>query len=294
MVGVFELFKIGIGPSSSHTVGPMRSALAFVRGLEARGLLARTQRLRVDLFGSLAWTGRGHATDRAVMLGLVGEEPATVDLDRAEALVRRAREQGRLTLPGGRDIAFEPATDIVFDTLSIPPRHPNTLGFAAFDSTGHLLAAERWCSVGGGFVVPEDEAEGRLDDARPVPWPFRSGAELLAIGERTGLSIAAIVLANECARHERAAVKAHIDQVIAVMMDCVDRGLATEGELPGGLRVKRRAKAINDRLKAAEGRNARYSHEVMDHVSLFAMAVNEGKCGGRARPSPRRPTARQG
>ena len=280
MVGVFELFKIGIGPSSSHTVGPMKAALAFIQSVEAAGLLPKLHRLRVDLYGSLAWTGRGHATDRAVMLGLVGEAPATVDLDRAEALVRRAREGGRLTLPGGLDIAFDPATDIVFDTLSIPPRHPNTLGFSALDATGAVLKSERWCSVGGGFVVREEDAEGTLDAAESVPYPFRSGAELLLQGKASGLSIAEMVMANECARHAQAQVEAHVDQVLAVMMRCIDRGLAVEGELPGGLRVKRRAKAIHDRLKASEGLNTRYSHEVMDHVSLFAMAVNEENAAG--------------
>ena len=280
MVGVFELFKIGIGPSSSHTVGPMKAALAFIQSLEAEGLFPELHRLRVDLYGSLAWTGRGHATDRAVMLGLVGEAPATVDLDRAEALVRRAHEAGRLTLPGGLDIAFDPAKDIVFDTLSIPPRHPNTLGFSALDATGAVLKSERWCSVGGGFVVREEDAEGSLDTAESVPYPFRSGAELLLQGKTSGLSIAEMVMANECARHAQAEVEAHVDQVLAVMMRCIDRGLAAEGELPGGLRVKRRAKAIHDRLKASEGLNTRYSHEVMDHVSLFAMAVNEENAAG--------------
>ncbi len=287
MVGVFELFKIGIGPSSSHTVGPMKSALAFVRGLSAEHLLDRTERIQVDLYGSLAWTGRGHATDRAIMLGLAGEEPATVDIDRADALVRRAREEKRLTLPSGRDIGFDPSSDVVFDTLSVPPRHPNTLGFAAFDGARDLLRSERWCSVGGGFVVREDASEDSLDGDEPGPYPFRSGVELLAQGQASGLSIAAMVLANECARHTQAQVESHIDQVLAVMMSCIDRGLKTEGELPGGLKVKRRAKAIHDRLKASEGLNARFSHEVMDHVSLFAMAVNEeNAAGGRVVTAP--------
>ena len=280
MVGVFELFKIGIGPSSSHTVGPMKAALSFVRDLAAERLLARTSRLQVDLYGSLAWTGRGHATDRAIMLGLAGQEPATVDLDYAEVLVRRAHAEHRLTLPAGRDIAFEPERDIVFDTLSVPPRHPNTLGFSAFDAAGDLLRRERWCSVGGGFVVREDDAEGTLDDDKPVPYPFHSGADLLALGQTTGLSIAEIVMANERASHSGAEVEAHVDQVLAVMMRCIDRGLSTDGELPGGLRVKRRAKAIHERLRASEGLNARFSHEVMDHVSLFAMAVNEENAAG--------------
>ncbi len=287
MVGVFELFKIGIGPSSSHTVGPMKAALAFVDALAADGLLGRVARIRVDLYGSLAWTGKGHATDRAVILGLAGEAPATVDLDRADTVIRRARDERRLELPGGHDIGFDPSADLVFDTLSVPPRHPNTLGFSVFDAAGALLRGERWCSVGGGFVAREDEAEGLLDDQAPVPFPYRSGADLLAMGETSGLSIAAMVMANECARHSRAEVDAHVDLVIAVMMACIDRGLSVEGELPGGLRVKRRAKAIHDRLRAQESRNDRFSHEMMDHVSLHAMAVNEeNAAGGRVVTAP--------
>ena len=287
MVGVFELFKIGIGPSSSHTVGPMKAALAFVDALAADGLLGRVARIRVDLYGSLAWTGKGHATDRAVILGLAGEAPAAVDLDRADTVIRRARDERRLELPGGHDIGFDPSADLVFDTLSVPPRHPNTLGFSVFDAAGALLRGERWCSVGGGFVAREDEAEGLLDDQAPVPFPYKNGAGLLAMGETSGLSIAAMVMANECARHSRAEVDAHVDLVIAVMMACIDRGLSVEGELPGGLRVKRRAKAIHDRLRAQESRNDRFSHEMMDHVSLHAMAVNEeNAAGGRVVTAP--------
>ena len=287
MVGVFELFKIGIGPSSSHTVGPMKAALSFVRSLEADGLLGGTSRLRVDLYGSLAWTGRGHATDRAILLGLGGEAPATVDLDRADAMVRRAHEEHLLALPGGRDIGFDSARDIVFDTLAIPPHHPNTLAFSAFDDTGALLRTERWCSVGGGFVVREEDAQGPLDDAAPVAIPFRDAAELLLQGQARSLSIAGIVMANERSRRSAGEVEAHVDAIIDVMMTCIDRGLETEGELPGGLRVKRRAKAIRDRLARNEGLNARFSHEVMDHVSLYAMAVNEeNAAGGRVVTAP--------
>lgn len=288
MVGVFELFKIGIGPSSSHTVGPMRAALAFVDHLARSGQLAGTERIRVDLFGSLAWTGKGHGTDRAVILGLAGEAPATIDLERGEAIVRMAHEIHRLELPGGRAIAFNPGQDIVFDTITHPPRHPNTLAFTAFDASGAACHAERWCSVGGGFVLREDEQdEGEAGGAAPVPYPFRSGADLLAQGIASGLSIADMVLANEEARHPRAEVLAHVDQVIAVMMACIERGLSTEGELPGGLKVRRRAKAIAEKLAAGEGRNARFAHEVNDHVSLFAMAVNEENAvGGRVVTAP--------
>ena len=285
MVGVFELFKIGIGPSSSHTVGPMKAALSFACGLMDTGLAP--ERIRVDLFGSLAWTGKGHATDRAILLGLSGEAPATVDLKRADLTTRRAHDVGLLRLPGGRDIAFDPGQDIVFDTLSVPPRHPNTLAFTAFDASGEAIRTERWCSVGGGFVVREEEADGALDTETPVPIPFSNAAELLVQGQRTGLSIAEIVMRNERASHSPTDVDAHVDAVVDVMMSCIDRGLSTEGELPGGLRVKRRAKAIHQRLAARDGINARFSHEVMDHVSLYAMAVNEeNAAGGRVVTAP--------
>src|SRR5579859_7499204 len=157
MISVFELFKIGIGPSSSHTVGPMKAAAGFVAALGESGALARTARLRVDLLGSLAWTGKGHDTDKAVLLGLAGESPDTVDADHARRIVAEAREQQRLTLPGGRSIRFDPETDIVFDTLSPTPQHPNTLHLSAFDDAGAELLVERWCSIGGGFVVREAE-----------------------------------------------------------------------------------------------------------------------------------------
>ncbi len=287
MVGVFELFKIGIGPSSSHTVGPMLAALSFGRSLESGGHLAAVASVTVTLLGSLAWTGKGHATDRAVILGLAGEAPATIDLDRAEVILAAANRDHRLTLPGHAGIAFDPARDIVFDMIAIPPRHPNTLRFMARGADGAVLLDESWCSVGGGFVLREDEPETTFGDGPAVPYRFRSGADLLAMGQDSGLTIAEIVMANECATRPAADVEAYVDRIVEVMMGCIDRGLSTEGELPGGLAVKRRAKAIHERLAAVEGRNDRFSHEIMDHVSLFAMAVNEeNAAGGRVVTAP--------
>lgn len=287
MISAFELFKIGIGPSSSHTVGPMKATAAFVAGLQEQGALERTDRVRVELFGSLAWTGKGHGTDKAAVLGLAGLEPETVDPDHAEQLVHEVAARGRLSLGGVRTIAFDPGTDIVFDGVAPTPRHPNTLGLRAFDATGAEIASERWCSVGGGFVVRESTVEAMAEDAGPVPHPFRTAKELLRIGAAAGLTIAEIVRANEEALRPAAEVDLHLQRVIDTMMACIDRGIAAEGELPGGLKVRRRAKAIRLRLEADRQRNARPPHEVMDWVSLYAIAVNEeNAAGGRVVTAP--------
>ncbi len=280
MISVFELFKIGIGPSSSHTVGPMKAASAFVAGLAARGVLDQVASVHVDLFGSLAWTGEGHGTARAVVLGLAGETPEAVTAERAARIMEDATQRHALDLGGRVTIGFDPAADIAFDRASPTPAHPNTLALIARDAAGAEIAHERWCSVGGGFVVREEAVAATSLVGPDVPYPFRSGAELLRIGTRTGLSVAEIVLANECALHPAAEVERHVAAVIATMMGCIDRGMATEGELPGRLRVKRRAAALRARLEADRFRNVRNPHEVMDHVSLFAIAVNEENAAG--------------
>ncbi len=286
MISVFDLFKIGIGPSSSHTVGPMRAAHLFMAGLKEAGQLPRVARLRVVLFGSLAWTGKGHATDKAVVLGLAGELPETIDPDHADALVARIAARGALPL-GGRDVAFSPAEDIVFDREASPPRHPNTLAFEAFDGAGALVAAERWCSIGGGFVTREDEPADLGAITTQVPYPFANAVDLLWIGRETGLTIAEIVRANEVALRPHAEVLAHVDRVIAIMMAAIDRGLQGEGLLPGALKVPRRARALHKRLEADTSRNDLAPHEKMDWVSLFAMAVNEeNAAGGRIVTAP--------
>jgi L-serine dehydratase len=287
MISIFELFKIGIGPSSSHTVGPMKAAAGFAAALRRSGRLGVVVRLRVDLFGSLAWTGKGHGTDKAVMLGLAGETPDTVDPDAADRSIGALRTSHRLLLAGERSIDFDPERDIVFDRLAETPRHPNTLQFSAFDETGGVIAAERWCSIGGGFVVREDEAETAAGAGVEVPYPYQSAADLLALGQKTGLSIAEIVLADELALRPAQEVDRHIALVASTMMACIDRGLAGDGELPGGLHVRRRAKALRGGIEANQRRNVRHAHEVMDRVSLFAIAVNEeNAAGGRVVTAP--------
>jgi L-serine dehydratase len=287
MISVFELFKIGVGPSSSHTMGPMKAAFAFASGLVERGQIDRVAAVEVTLMGSLAFTGRGHATDKAVILGLSGVEPEAIDPDEADALVSGVRDSRRLPLAGLGTIAFDPARAIVFDILNQPPRHPNTLRLIASDADGATLADETWLSVGGGFVVRDGAGQGSAVGEAPVPYPFRSGAELLARGRESGLAIAELMRANEAALRPTDAVEAHLSRVLEAMFACLERGLARSGPLPGGLKVTRRAKAIHDRLIEGARRNARPAHEIMDFVSIYAMAVNEeNAAGGRVVTAP--------
>jgi L-serine dehydratase len=280
MISILDLFKIGIGPSSSHTVGPMKAASAFVAGLRAGGHLGEVARVQATLYGSLAWTGEGHGTAPAVILGLSGQSPETVDPDDAARILADASERQVLDLGGHRPIPFDRATDLLFDRLSPTPAHPNTLEFVAFSASGATLAQARWCSVGGGFVVPEAEVGQPPPPGKPVPHPFTSAEQLLKIGARTGLSIAEIVFANECALHPPAEVERHIARVRETMMGCIDRGMRAEGVLPGKLRVKRRAGSLREHLEADRFRNIRNPHEMMDHVSMFAIAVNEENAAG--------------
>jgi L-serine dehydratase len=280
MISLFDLFKIGIGPSSSHTVGPMRAAAAFAGGLVENGAIGHVEAVAVTLFGSLAFTGKGHATDRAVTLGLSGLAPDGVDPDAAETAFIEVCKTKRLMLGGRRTIAFDPTADIAFDVLTPTPRHPNTLRLVARDATGAELADETWLSVGGGFIVRDGAREDAGQNETRVPHPFRSGAELLARGKDSGLSIAELVRANEAAVREVSTVQAYVDRIIDVMFACVDRGLTRSGPLPGGLKVRRRARAIYDRLTAGALRNVRPAHEIMDFVSVYAMAVNEENAAG--------------
>ena len=287
MISVFELFKIGIGPSSSHTVGPMKAAAAFVEGLARAGLGARVARVAVTLFGSLAFTGKGHAVDKAIVLGLSGKIPATIEPDEADAILARVRADKTLMLAGRRLIKFDLDADLRFDFVTAPKRHPNTLRFVAQDEAGAALLDETWCSVGGGFILREDEPEAAPGSGPSAPYPFRSALDLLARGREAGLSIAQIIHANECALRPQTEVDAHVALVIKVMLACIERGLAIDGQLPGGLKVKRRAKAIHQRLLAGAKQNARAAHEIMDYVSVYAMAVNEeNAAGGRVVTAP--------
>jgi L-serine dehydratase len=288
-LSVFDLFKVGIGPSSSHTVGPMWAALRFVRALEAQGVLAKVRRVRADLYGSLALTGRGHATDKAVLLGLSGEQPDTVDPEAVEALVDEVRSRHTLRLAGRLAIPFDEAEDLLFHGDESLPRHPNGLRLTAFDAAGRGLQSTKYYSVGGGFVVSDEEAEagqaGANAPAGPVPHEFGSAAELLEIGRRTGLSIAEIVRRNEAAWRPPAETDAGLDRIWAVMERCIERGCRGEGVLPGGLQVQRRAGLLLRNLQARPAKADPMA--ALDWVSLFALAVNEeNAAGGRVVTAP--------
>ncbi|WP_454813463.1 L-serine ammonia-lyase [Labrys neptuniae] len=286
MISVFDIFKIGIGPSSSHTVGPMRAANRFVQSLRKQGHFIHTHRVETVLYGSLAWTGHGHASDIAVILGLAGEEPETVDPETVAAIVEDATSKGMLALGGRRAMSFERNRDIVFDRKTPPKGHPNTLSFTAWNEGGTALATEFYYSIGGGFVLAEGEG-ATARETTEVPYPFRSGADLLRLGSEHDLTIGGIVLANEMANQPEATVRERLAGIRVVMDAAIDRGMRQEGELPGGLRVKRRAKALHDRLLTDIGRNVRAPHEMMDWVSLFAIAVNEeNAAGGRVVTAP--------
>jgi len=288
LISVFDLFKIGLGPSSSHTVGPMKAAAAFADALTASGALTRVSGVQVTLYGSLAFTGRGHATDKATILGLSGERPESVDPDRAERLVAEVAASRRLSLAGLRSITFDPAADIAFNIVDPPKRHPNTLAFAARDDAGAVVAEERWLSIGGGFVQREDDAAAAVATiAAGAPHPFANTGELLRRAAAAGLTIAELVRANEAAAGLDEDLDARLDRLVTTMLAAVDRGLRREGLLPGGLAVARRAKAIHDKLIADAARNARAAHDIMDYVAVYAMAVNEeNAAGGRVVTAP--------
>ena len=289
-VSVFDLFKIGIGPSSSHTVGPMRAAARFVeRWLDDAGTLARVARVRVELYGSLALTGRGHGTDKAVMLGLEGHWPDQIDADQIPSILAHIRDTHRIQLGGTHTIDFDATRDLVFNKRQKLPYHVNGMRYSAWADDDTLLATRDYYSVGGGFVVNQDEAaENRIvADTTPLPYPFHSGAELLAHCARTGNSIAQLMLANECVWRSEAEVRAGLQKLWQAMQDCVARGLRADGVLPGGLKVQRRAPTMARELRAQPEASLRDPLSILDWVNLYALAVNEeNAAGGRVVTAP--------
>lgn len=288
---LFEIFKIGIGPSSSHTVGPMRAALAFVSTLENKNLLTEVRRVQTELYGSLALTGRGHATDRAVILGLSGEHPEFVELGTIESRLVAIREGRVLPLRGVHSIEFVEPRDLLFHKDQTLPLHSNGMRFSAFAEGERLLEQAVYYSTGGGFIVREGD-EGKPGGIRTVPYPFASATALLEIAEKRRQPIWKIVLENEKASHNEEEIKHHVDRIWATMRECVIRGLQTEGILPGGLKVRRRAPALARKLER-EGERRRKAGEnedplhAMDWVNVFAMAVNEeNAAGGRVVTAP--------
>ncbi|HET6709185.1 L-serine ammonia-lyase [Amycolatopsis sp.] len=284
-ISVFDLFSIGIGPSSSHTVGPMRAARTFVDGLGDD--LARTSRVQAELFGSLGATGFGHGSDKAVLLGLSGERPEEIDTDTVPGRVAEIRSRHRLLLNGTHEIAFDEDTDLTMHRRKSLPAHPNGMVFRAFDASGALLRERTYYSVGGGFVRDESYETDTVfvEDSTPVPYPFRTGADLLGHCASTGLPISEIMLANELSWRTAAEVRSGLLDIWAVMAECVRNGCTHEGVLPGGLKVPRRARALHEKLLAEDG--ADDPLYAMDWVSLYALAVNEeNAAGGRVVTAP--------
>ncbi|MFI5926343.1 L-serine ammonia-lyase [Micromonospora sp. NPDC051543] len=287
MISVFDLFSVGIGPSSSHTVGPMRAARTFVAGLKADGLLTDTERVQAELFGSLGATGHGHGSGPAVLLGLAGESPETVDTDTVGPRVERIRAERRISLLDAHEIDFDPDRDLTLHRRRSLPYHPNGMTFAAFNAAGEEVRTRTYYSVGGGFVV--DEAAAGADrikpDSTPVRYPFLTGAQLLDVTSATGLSISEVMLANERSWRSEAEIRAGLLEIWRVMRECVQRGCERDGVLPGGLKVRRRAAELRRGLEADAG-TADPLH-AMDWVTLFALAVNEeNAAGGRVVTAP--------
>ena len=292
-VSVFDLFKIGIGPSSSHTVGPMRAARLFALRLASEGLLPQTTRVRCQLYGSLAATGKGHGSDKAVLLGLAGHEPETVDVDAIPHLLAAVRQQTRLSLLGRHEVAFTERDDLQYLRRETLPFHANGMRFTAFDASGAGLMERVYYSVGGGFVVTGEVAvdgskhRAIAPDTTQLPCPFHSADELLLRCREVGGPIAAVMRRNE--RHWRtdAEIDAGLLKIWRVMQDCVQRGCRSEGRLPGGFKVKRRAMALRNALTAHPEHALRDPLQVLDWVNLYALAVNEeNAAGGRVVTAP--------
>ncbi|MEO7251963.1 MAG: L-serine ammonia-lyase [Arenimonas sp.] len=289
-VSVFDLFKIGIGPSSSHTVGPMRAAARFVgKWLDEAGTLEQCVRVRVELFGSLALTGRGHGTDKAVLMGLEGQWPNSIDPDLIPAALARIRADKQVRLLGKHAIAFDEKTDLIFNKRQKLPFHSNGMRFSALAEGGRELATRDYYSVGGGFVVNQDEAaEDRIvADTTALPFAFHSGDELLRLCQGNGLTIAELMLANERVWRSEAEIRAGLLEIWTAMQDCVARGIRHEGVLPGGLKVVRRAPAMFQDLSARPEAAMKDPLTVLDWVNLYALAVNEeNAAGGRVVTAP--------
>ncbi|MEV6410888.1 L-serine ammonia-lyase [Kribbella sp. NPDC051718] len=286
-ISVFDLFSIGIGPSSSHTVGPMRAARTFALGLAADGLLDRTTAVESQLFGSLGATGHGHGSNKAVILGLEGEDPETVDTRSVESRVAAIRAAGRLRLAGQREIVFDEDNQLIMHRRKALPYHPNGMTFVARAADGTCLRERTYYSVGGGFVVDENAAAGDriVADRTPLKYPFLSGNELLVRCQESGLPISEVMLANELAWRTEPEIREGLLHIWQVMQDCVDEGCETEGTLPGGLKVPRRAAALHKKLSGDKW--SVDPLKVMDWVNLFALAVNEQNAsGGRIVTAP--------
>ena len=289
-IGISDIFKIGVGPSSSHTMGPMVAANRFLANCLDKALTGGSNvcHIRVTLHGSLAFTGKGHASDRAICLGLQGYLPNNLELERVEALEAALCQDKRITFDGQNSFAFDPETDLIFDYDIALPEHPNGMQFYSYDKDGALLLHEVYYSIGGGFVRRDDEMGEQDDKSAPAhPYPFATAAMMLEMGKVAGLSIAEMQFANECAYRSAEVVDAAIAQIQKAMDECITRGLSQDGILPGGLNVRRRAAHIHKQLLNEMSRNDQQPHIANDWLSVYAMAVNEeNAAGGRVVTSP--------
>jgi L-serine dehydratase len=289
VTSVFDLFKIGVGPSSSHTMGPMTAACRFVEALSQKSMLDRTDRVLAELYGSLALTGKGHATDRAVLLGLSGERPDRMDPDAADEVIAAVRSTGRLRLGGTREIAFDEPNDLKFLQRERLPHHSNGMRFTAFDPAGTALESAIYYSVGGGAIVDEAAIAGNAppEGLWDIPYNYRCADELLAIADREGLTIADIARANERAVRSDEEIDRRLGSIVEAMEGCIDRGIGRAGILPGGLNVKRRAPGLHKLLLDRAERTLSDPLTVLDWVNLWALAVNEeNAAGGRVVTAP--------
>jgi L-serine dehydratase len=284
-VSVFDLYTIGIGPSSSHVVGPMRAAYHFAAGLRRGETLAQTRRVRVELYGSLAFTGRGHGTDRAVVFGLAGERPEGIDPDTMDARLATMRVQRELQLMGTHPVPFHLEQDLIFREDRVLPRHSNGMEFSAVGDDGATLAHDVYYSVGGGFIVREGESAPPV--SAPVPFPFWSAEEILRLCAAHDRSISSLIMENEKTFRTEGEIRRELLHIWEVMQECVVRGLTREGMLPGGLSIARRAPQIHRDLVAHPERALRDPLSILDWVNLYALAVNEENAsGGRVVTAP--------
>lgn len=288
-LSVFDLFSVGIGPSSSHTVGPMRAALLFAQTLCDNDKLSQTTRVLAELFGSLGATGAGHGSPKAVILGLEGDTPENVNVERIAERIEKVRKDSELTLLGTQKIEFSYRNDLIMHRQESLPLHANGMRFSAYDQEGNTLLSACYYSVGGGFIVNENahDDDAIIDDPMQLPHPFTSGAELMARCKETGLSVSALMMQNELAWHKEEDIKTRLLNLWQVMDRCIERGCKTEGILPGGLKVKRRASKLYRQLKSSHGDGASDPLNIMDWVTLYALAVNEeNAAGGRIVTAP--------
>jgi L-serine dehydratase len=286
-LSALDLFTIGVGPSSSHTVGPMRAACRFVGDLENKGLASKVSRLRCDLYGSLAATGKGHGTDGAVMMGFLGEEPESVDVDTMQARLDEIRSTGRLRTRWGVELGFDEKHDLDFKRFKPLPLHPNGMHFMALDAAGSLVGEEVFYSVGGGFIATEAEMKHPAVAGIELVHPFTNSVELMRHCETHGMSVSGVVLANEAAFRPEAETRARLDSIWSAMQACVKRGCGREGILPGGLHVKRRALSIFENLRNSPETSLSDPLTILDWVNLYALAVNEeNAAGGRVVTAP--------